>query len=303
MSRVIAYLDAAWQGLGRYFEANKLIVLVFALLLAWWLAEKKPEKEQDKKLFGYTFVMCLLLLIPVTAMCVMIYQTAYYDYEWAWAMVPLTAVIAYGAVRLLEQVKHKRKRKLLLGIVGVAAVLCLCGNQGTPLTVSSEEATAQENTAEILQELYDYGMTEGRTMWAPKNIMEQVRRQDGKILLIYGRDMWDGKAGAYDYEVYSEAVTNAYIWLEVMCEQAQVASIMADPTAAFTTLCEEEDLNRARETHLCAVLDAGANILVLPNLVAEHIEESILKLAGERGLSVQHTYTEEYTIYLVTVQS
>ncbi len=297
MSRMILYMEGAVQGLGRFLEADKPVVLVFALLLAGWLWEKKPVGKKGRQMFQYTLVMSLLLLCPITAMVVMIYQTAYYDYEWAWSMVPLTAVIAYGAALLIERWEQQGKR--LLGILGVAAVLCLCGNQGTVLTVESQEAEAWEDASEVLQELYDFGMGKQRILWAPKNIMEQVRRKDGKILLIYGRDMWDTKAGAYDYEVYSEALTNAYIWLEVMTEQAQVASIMADPGLSFAALCEEEDLNRDRENHLRAVLKAGANVLVLPGLVAEHIEESILKLAAEQQLSVQNTYTEEYTVYLL----
>lgn len=297
MSRMILYLEGAVRGLGRFLEGNKLVVLVLALLLAGWLLEKKPVGKKARQMFQYTLVMSLLLLCPVTAVPVMLYQTAYYDYEWAWSMVPLTAVIAYGAVLLTERGKQGRNR--LLSILGVAAVLCLCGNQGTVLTVEGQEAEAWEDAAEVLQELYDFGIGKQRILWAPKNMMEQVRRRDGKILLIYGRDMWDAKAGAYDYEVYSEALTNAYIWLEVMTEQAQVASVMPDPGVSFAALCEEKDLNRDRETHLGAVLKAGANVLVLPGLVAEHIEESILELAAEQQLSVQNAYTEEYTVYLL----
>lgn len=297
MSRVIAYLDSALQGAGRYLESNKLIVPVLALLLAWWLVEKKTKEEKVGKLFGYTLIMSIVLLCPVTAMFVLIYQTGYYDYEWAWSMVPVTAMIAYGAVCLVQ--KGKGRWQSAMTILGVAAVLCLCGNQGTLQTVKGQDAAAWENTSEVLEALYDCGMTKEKLMWAPKNMMEQVRRQDGKILLIYGRDMWDVKSGSYDYEVYSEAVTAAYVWLEVLCEQADIASIMADPAASFSILCAEEDLNRARETHLCTVLDAGANVLVLPHLVAEHIKESILELAEERQLKVQNAYTEEYTIYLL----
>lgn len=297
MNRLIAYFDSAVQGIGRYFEVNKLIVLVFALLLAWWLADKKPENTKGKNLLLYTLVMSLLLLIPVTAVFVMMYQTAFYDYEWAWSMVPVTAVLAYGAVCLLK--KNLKKGKLLWGILGVAAILCLCGNQGTLMTVSGKEAMARENTAEILQELSALDVEKPCILWAPKNIMEQVRRRDGKILLIYGRDMWDVKAGAYDYEAYSAELTNAYVWLEVMTEQAEVASIMADQAASFSTLCVEKDLNRFREEYLGTVLENGGNVLVFPNLVAEHIEESILKLAREKELLVKNAYTEEYTIYLL----
>ena len=297
MSRVRVYLEVAIQGLGRYFEENKLVVLVLALLLAWWLAEKKPENTKGKTLLFYTLGMTLLLIFPVSAIFVMLYQTAFYDYEWAWSMVPVTAVIAYGATFLVE--RFAQKGKLFLGILGITAVLCLCGNQGTITLVEEETAAAQEDTRVILQEIHAFDRAKQRILWAPENIMEQVRRLDGKFLLIYGRDMWDTKAGAYDYEAYSEELTNAYIWLEVMEQQAELASIMADPMKSFRILCEEEDLNRTRENHLNTVLDAGANVVVLPNLVAEHIEESITKLAGERKLELQSAYTEKYTIYLL----
>lgn len=297
MSRVMAYLEAAVQGLGRYFEANKLVVLVLALLLAWWLAEKKPGNTKGRTLLLYTLSMTFLLIFPVSAVFVMLYQTAFYEYEWAWSMVPVTAVIAYGATLLVQGLG--KRGKMLLGVLGITAVLCLCGNQGTLMTVEEEAAAAQEDTRVILQEIYDLGITKQRVLWAPKNIMEQVRRFDGKMLLIYGRDMWDSKAGAYDYEAYSQELTNAYIWLEVMKQQAELASIMADPVKSFRILCEEEDLNRPTEEHLKTVLQAGANVLVLPNPVAAHIEDSIAKLARERQLHLKSAYTENYTIYLL----
>lgn len=297
MSRLMTYFEAALQGLSRYFEANKLVVLLLAILLAWWLVDKKPREIKGKMILLYTLVMSVVLLFPITALFVMIYQTGYYDYEWAWSMVPLTAVLAYGAVLLIERGGQQAKK--FWSILIIAAVLCLCGNQGALLTIEGEDAAAQENTVEVLQEIYDFGIGNQCMLWAPKNIMEQVRRQDGKILLIYGRDMWDVKAGAYDYEAYSEELTKAYVWLENMEGQAEVASIMADPMASFRILCDEVDLNADRKTHLRTVLQSGANVLVLPHLVAEHIEESILTLADEMQKTIKNTYTEEYTIYML----
>lgn len=298
MSGVMAYLEAALQGVDRYFDANKLMVPFLALLLLFLLTSIKPWGEKHFVFSAYTMLMSLLLLVPVTAMLIMRYQTAYYDYEWAWSMVPVTAVLAYGAVLLTE--RAGKKPGLLLSTLAVILVFFICGNQGSLLTVESEEATAQENTAEILQELQDFGTIQERVLWAPRSVMEQVRRQDGKFLLIYGRDMWDVKAGAYDYEAYSESVTNAYIWLETITELAEVASIMADPALSLTIQCEEREITGAEEIHLRTMLQEGVNVLVLPHLVAEHVEESILNIAEEMQLTIQNTYTEEYTIYLVT---
>lgn len=296
MSRIWTYVTGAIQGLERYLLENKLAVVLFAFLLACLFAEKKAVGEKGSKMLVYTLVLCVLLLCPITAAVIMMYQTAYYDYEWAWSLVPVTAVIAYGATLLVERGFQKSKK--LLGILAVTGVLCLCGNQGAVLTVDSREANAAVNTKEVLQAAYDAGMSGQHIVWAPKDLMQEVRRQDGKILLIYGRDMWDEKAGAYDYEAYDASLTEAYIWLEAVTVQADLAATLADPAKSFAILCEERELNEEREKHLRTVLDTGANTIVLPNLVAEHIQESILAVAEEKQLSVKHAYTEEYTIYL-----
>lgn len=295
MSGIFTYLSEAMQGVERYFQANKLIVLLIAVLLVFWLANKKVVGEKGNRMLVYTAVMCVLLICPVTAVAVMIYQTRFYDYEWAWGLISVTAVIAYGAVVILD--KYFEKRKLFWGVVIAVAILALCGNQGMLRTVDAVEARSRTDVQEILQCIQKESSISQKVLWAPKNIMQEVRRQDGKILLIYGRDMWDEKAGAYDYEAYDESLIQAYIWLENMAEQERLVSDAPEAAESFADLCEE--LDKEVESYLWIMVEAGVNTFVLPNLTADYMEEALRFIASQRLLTIETAYTEEYTIYFL----
>ena len=297
MSMILTYLNDALQGVIRYFQTNKLMVLFLAVLLAGWLAAKKVAGEKDNRMLLYGLIMAVVLVCPVTAAAVLIYQTRFYDYEWAWSMVPVTAVIAYGAAWLLD--KYFPKRKVLVGVAVAAAVLALCGNLGMLQTVSPTEAESRTDAQEILECMEGESSLTQKNLWAPSNIMQEVRRQNGNILLIYGRDMWDEKAGAYDYDAYSEPIIQAYIWLENMVALEQQISSEEGAIEAFRTLCEEQELDRELEQYLWSMVEAGVNTLVLPNLTADYMEDALEAIALQSTLTMETAYTEEYTIYFL----
>lgn len=295
MSKILGYITAALQGLERYISANKMIVLLVAVLLATWLAEKKAAGEKDNRMLVYTLIMVLLLLCPITAVVIMVYQTSFYDYEWAWAMIPVTAVIAYGVTLLVD--KTFQKRKVIWGIGVVTAFLFLCGNQGRLQALSDTDAQAKANLPELLQCMNE--KSGQKLLWAPKNIMQEVRRQDGNILLIYGRDMWDAKAGSYDYEAYNESFTQIYLWLEQLVEWENQLNGAEDAWEQFSERCEENKSDASTQDYLWIMVDAGVNTYILPNMTAKLMEEELSSIAAQRMLEVDISYTEEYTIYFL----
>lgn len=296
MSRIVDYLERSVSGVVRYFDANKVIVLLFGVLLAMWLIKNICVDKKAEKLLVYTLVMVVLLICP-TAVVILVYQTAFYDYEWAWSMVPVTAVIAYGLVLLIEK-KVPKERKVFFTIL-LIIVMCLCGNKGQFLKLSAEEQVAYENVEEIIQCLelmeseYDF------VMWAPQNVMQEIRRQTGSIGLVYGRDMWDEKAGAYDYEAYSQELTNAYVWLENMVIYAEFASTLEKPAEQLKLFGEQYELDKDSQNSIKAVLQKGTNIVVLPNLVASHVADCFESVSHELEKTIEKSYTEDYTIYLL----
>jgi hypothetical protein len=93
-------LRNASLGWADYKGSGKLAILLLAALMYLWFAGKW---RKQKALVLYTTVAAVCCILPVTAALLMLYQTKFYDYQWIWSIVPLTAVTAYGATLFLEQ--------------------------------------------------------------------------------------------------------------------------------------------------------------------------------------------------------
>ena len=297
MSQILGYWEKAIDGIGRYGAAQKLLVLFFAVLLFAWLAEKKEITHKQNRFLVYSLFMTVVLLIPFTAMAVMLYQTAFYDYEWSWSMVPMTAVIAFGIVLFLEHEISKKKKGLL--IIVIVCILCLCGNQGIFQKVSKQEALIKGEADEILKGIYSASDSERSVLWGPTEVMQEVRRRDGNIMLVYGRDMWDEKAGAYDYEAYSRELTEAYIWVEEAMGHYAVAVEQEKPEETLAFLEEQYGWSEESGKHVDEVIKAGANIIVLPRLIGIHIEESMTEAVAAQNKEMKSVFVGEYSIYRI----
>ncbi len=295
MSRIVELLHQALQGTERYFTTNRMIVLLLALLLAGIFSSRKMAGEKANRMLVYTVVLVFLLICPVTAAGILLYQTGYYEYEWAWSMVPVTVVLAYGITLLLKQ--KFAEKKLIVGTLVVAVVLFLSGNQGTLQSAEAMELEARTQVRGILHCLNE--QPGQKLLWAPKNIMQEVRRQNGKILLIYGRDMWDAKAGAYDYEAYNETLTQAYLWLEEITELERQLKDVTEAGKAFAEICEERALEEPIEAYLWTMVDAGVNAYVLPGRTAELLRDELETIVKQRGMTIETAYTDSYTIYFL----
>lgn len=205
----------AWRGWQGYTGSGKLAALAIVVLLYLWLCSK--QKGPGKRLLLYGIVFVILCVCPLTAAFLMYYQTRFYDYQWIWSMVPLTALIAWGGtVFLTGQWKMGKGWRGVLHntIVTLAsvAILLLCGGlgQGSVGAVEAHEnRTHSENVLAKVQELCG----EDICLWAPANILEYARL-DGKMQLLYGRNMWDVALNAYSYDAYSKDQIDLYEWME-----------------------------------------------------------------------------------------
>lgn len=297
MSRILEYVAQAYEGLLQYLSHNNLVVILSAVLLFFWLAEKKETNEKTGRLLFYTLLMVIILVCPLSAMAVMLYQTAFYDYTWAWSLVPLTIVIAYGVVVFWEKETNLIRK---MGIIGLTVViLCLTGNQGMIQKVSTREAEGRSETKQILQEIVAFNVQKDCVVWAPRTVMQEIRRYDGRIMLVYGKDMWDEKSGAYDYEAYNQEITDAYTWLEKAIEYSNLAESMEKPEEAIGHLDELYKWSDNAEHSMEQIVEAGANTIVLPSIMSEYLNDTIMSIIQEKGKSLQKAYTQEYTIYVM----
>lgn len=292
MNMIAMNMDRTIHGMAEYFRSDKTVVLLIAVLLYLWLKEKKNVDNKVNRLLLYTLVMTGILLFPITAMIMVIYQTAFYDYAWTWSMVPGAAVIAYGISIFLMDMENLSKKKIVPVAAVIACILLVCGNQGT---IRTNEKVVEKGQIEVIAEHAVKEAKEGQAvLWAPKNIMQEMRRYTGEIRLIYGRDMWDEKAGAYDYEAYDETRMEAYEWMELVDMLAREVKNEDN----FRVLCGEYQLAEGAFDSTSNMLEAGVNVIVLPKLASEMYEGVLEDMMEAKGREMDELYTEQYAVYL-----
>lgn len=261
-------LRNAWNGWINYTTGGKLVALFMAALLYLWFWKKK---EKSKQFLFYATVASFCCIVPVTAAIVMTYQTRFYDYEWIWSMVPVTAVVAYGMACFFADIccgTKERKKSTCYGIVAIClATILLCGSMGQP---------REDMESAYKKLLQPYGFTEEQlrrqaykaiaevneiaggaelVLWAPIEIMEYAREADAGIRLAYGRNAWDAALNAYSYDTYDEVIYDMYLWMELQnatCDK-EYAMIV---TGASEVPSGEECIEKA--------LELGVNCILLP---------------------------------------
>lgn len=291
MSTLVQYFERTVKGMETFFSHDKMPVILLAVLLLLWLSNKKKINGESNRLLVYSAGISCALLFPVTAVIAVIYQSAYYDYEWVWSMVPAVSVIAYGGVQLYEK-KEKEKNGKVFWWMAVLVLLFLCGNQGC-LQTASEEAISSETLKKTIAAIESEPELAEPVLWGPSHIMQEIRCETGEIVLVYGKDMWDPKSGAYDYEAYSEELIQAYEWMD------SISVLEVSEGQGIWELYDKYDIYEKLPEAFAAVLNAGANVIVLPERAAGHLEEMILQEAEKVSKSVQKEYVEQYAIYLL----
>lgn len=251
-------LKNAWFGWEKYIQDGKLVALLLAVLLFGWLYKKGTE---HKGLLLYTTVMAVGCVFPLTAALLMIYQTRFFDYQWIWSAVPLTAVVAYGITLFLTELwkgtGREQKRTALAVTLLVAVALLLCGSLGLSPEDKALGETADEERRvayTVIEQLGALAEAEERqgtiVLWAPAEIIEYAREADGRIKLLYGRNMWDVALNAYAYDVYGDNVVELYTVMEEMSHPT--GQKMAKTPAEYAEIAVGE----------------GVNCIVLPDSVA-----------------------------------
>lgn len=316
MTKLWEYFLLAVNGYGEFVSQYKMLPLAMGVLLYGAFGWKKLGERKIKIFLIYTGVMLVLLLVPVTAAVFLAYQSRFYDYGWIWSMVPLAPVIAWGVVTIVcvelpalwKQTgtgqeatgsREHRMRRLPVSLVsygGMAAailVLFLCGNQGQLKQVSEETLHQQQVAEAILHYMDENGGTQNITFWGPKEIMQYTRSHSGQVTLYYGRDMWDAKAGAYDYETYTPEEIAAYEWMELVSAPHNLYLIEINQTNASI------DGALAEEIHLKRAVSEGVNHIVLPSGITGWMERKIQAAAVSEGMTVSALQVAEYTVWIL----
>lgn len=269
---------------------GKYTLLLLAVLLWYWMNAsvlRKQEKQQVKQhwLLCYGSLITIVVIVPITAVLLMKYQTRFYNYIWLWTLVPMTALIAWGGVQIYERLCNSQWKESSWKKRGGAAagllLLVLCGNLGGFPGDFQQQAQTREKAELLLDELTESGKNSNICLWAPREIIEYARAADGQIRLLYGRNMWDGALNAYSYDTYTPETVELYEWME----QLQQYELLQEETKA-------EVYDNAAQCIACAI-EQGVDIIVLPYAIPDELKQQIQGLTETEG----RDFKEEYLIY------
>ena len=310
-------MTEAWTCWKSMIQDGKYMVLLLGALLYLWYrrAKKAPgrslpedadalEPGAARLWLWYATLTLVMVVLPPTAALLSLYQTSFYDFAWIFVQLPVTGMIAYGVSRAFMDCQKKYCGKSAWLTVGLAAlslaVFLLCGNltaQGGDsfrafMTAQGDGTTDVVNlqkTGQLLDYLEEKGNTETICLWGPTELMAHVRALDGRILLLYGRNMWESDLGAYFYDAYLPEVNAAYRWMETYtaCVHGQ-----------GEWSCDEETTRSCVE----AALAQGVNCILLPRGEAElgeNLSEKVLRVLENAGYSVTREQIMEYDLFAI----
>lgn len=266
----------AWLGWTQYIDDGKYAVLLLGALL--YLGSRcltkgngKRTEEVNTRLVVYASLVTVCVICPLSAAVLMLYQTKFYDYIWLWTLVPVTLIIAYGGTYFYQSCYNRYWRGKILKpaacVLSGLALLLLCGNLGdsqNALTGSTGFSggplnSAEERTKRIMDELTENGNNTDICLWAPKELLQNVRAVNGSVKLLYGRDMWEKSLGGYSYDVYDEETIMLYEYMESLCGEQDVEQ--ADDRQSEGGACQDG------QAYVCVAeaLARGVNTIILPD--------------------------------------
>ena len=279
-------LRNAWSGWLDFMGAGKLSALLFAtLLISYFL---KLGDRQKRELFCYSLVSALLCIMPCSAALIMFYQTRFYDYEWIWSIVPLTAVSACGTVLFLEWFRKRESgafRRTVL-FAAVLAVILLCGRLGDTKWEVRDFTSQRNSVAEalgLLRKDNPAGSEEVICLWAPEEVILHARSLDSGLGLLYGRDLFQEHLNAFSYEVYSQEIRELYAWMVLVERYGTVIVSVEGDVAAAVEGIEIGDRIDGLKCFRNAI-SLGANRILVPGNIKQ---EALDEIVSTFSLSVQ----------------
>ncbi len=298
-------LQSALYGPGSYFQSNHMVVLALGVLLYFAVAGRGLGARK-KRLLAVTATWLAAVLFPGSAVILMLYQTRFYSYHWIWSLVPVTLCVAWGGTELLWELTGQRRRdgrrawRLVGGLAVLLALLLLTGNLGKIQSAEKEQESALQAA------VYLDKLPESREMllWAPRPVLEEIRRHTGEIRLLYGRNMWEPEAAAYAYDSYPMEQQRLFDWMETL-EKGDAYEIplglkiyLEDVAAVWEEGRDQGDQVLADAHMLQLAARQGAALWVFPDRVTERIALACGRMGQEYGLRARMLgETEGYTIW------
>ena len=228
--------------------AGQYLALFMAALLFLWLTEGQKRKDLTR----YCFLMLFFLLTPAGLLLIR-YQTSFYGHENIWRLLPLTVVTAWGLAaaegKVSEALTRPKGRQRFgvnggrglgeaLGLVILSALLWLCGSLSLG-SVITEEKSRMDGLPKEAAVLADLEIPEDDFVYllAPDEVSEWARIYSGRLLLPYGRNLYEPELSAFLYDTYDWEMESFHDWINGIGERPEDEEQAVSWEADFLETC------------------------------------------------------------------
>lgn len=275
----------AWLGWQNYIDHGKFAALF--LLAAVYLAVRHGRRKETGQIARYGIAAAILCIFPPTAALLMCYQTRFYNYEWIWSLVPVTAVIALGGTWFVFDWKKSNKtikntcyNIVLAGML--AGMIALCGRLGEEAYDRQGEPAGRAEAERVLSEVAKQCGGRKVCLWAPRGILEYARALDGEMELLYGRNMWDIALNAYSYDTYGPETEQLYLWMEGIAEDGEWSQEREAGRDDGKSAADAGELDGDRQ--LAYALQSGADCILLQDNLTEDAAAEMERFTAANNL-------------------
>lgn len=208
----------------KYMGIGLIMIWFLGALVYLFLSEKRKER---RLLFVWLPVLLLLLYFNplfAGAFCRMLGSEIYFRLCW---LLPVIGVIAYSAVRILEELKGKKQ--LLFG----AAVVFLIAVSGKPVYENPLYSRAENcyHVPDSVVHICDAIVVPGREVMAvfPRELLLYVRQYSPFVYMPYGRNSFG-----------SDSINDFFVAMEQEILDLAVLSAFADAEGCHYVILREE---------------------------------------------------------------
>lgn len=221
-------MQIAWNEMVSFFrgmEQEGSYYGIGLLAVLFCLIYEGAEKKRRRFVAIFICVFTVLLCNPITARVYGAVFGVAYPIGWVSLAIPLLPFLAYTGTLLIMTVIQKRPvRDRVIMTAGLVLVIMAAGTMvpwsgrekpetGMVVTYAAD-SRCMVAVMDAAKELEKAGQE--ALLIAPKEMMESIRRYDGSIELIYGRDLWQTDALPYLHETYPEEII-------ILCQQMESA--------------------------------------------------------------------------------
>lgn len=175
--------------------------MYLALFLIAILYVSLQKEGRQQPFWRYGIVMSVIVCFPLTRFLLLRYFQDFYETEALYWFLPVFGVTAFVVMELYGKQWEKWKKRLMLPLICLCFMLCghFAGSE------QSRQAVSQSDEREEVYELILERAGEREILLvAPRVLMESARTYDGRILTVYGRDIWEPELNYAFYDGYED---------------------------------------------------------------------------------------------------